>query len=142
MSRKLGRVLVGFHGVLSGSSEGSSAAQRAYQALTSVTSTIASGAWRFTVLLHQPRVASKPICCLASWMHSSAPQRSKYRWTISSSGTSAWVAYTIYKEMERRLAEAGLTMSPKRAIELCQTMYEMSFTLPNNPQERRILPSE
>jgi len=51
----------------------------------------------------------------------------------------AFVAYTIYKELERRLAEAGLTMSPKRAIELCQTMYEMTFTLPNDPQQQRIL---
>ncbi|MCD6364698.1 MAG: IS1634 family transposase [Planctomycetes bacterium] len=51
----------------------------------------------------------------------------------------AFVAYAIYKELERRLAEARLPMSPKRAIELCQTMYEMAFTLPNDPQERRVL---
>jgi transposase len=51
----------------------------------------------------------------------------------------AFVAYAIYKELERRLAEAGLPMSPKRAIELCQTMYEMTFTLPNDPQQQRIL---
>ncbi|MDY7009985.1 MAG: hypothetical protein SVV80_04450 [Planctomycetota bacterium] len=36
-------------------------------------------------------------------------------------------------------AEAGLTMSPKRAAELTQTMYEMSFKLPNDPVLRRIL---
>ena len=51
----------------------------------------------------------------------------------------AFVAYTIYKELERRLGKAGLAMSPKRAIELCQTMYQMTFTLPNDPQERRVL---
>jgi len=51
----------------------------------------------------------------------------------------AFVAYTIYKELERRLGKAGLSMSPKRAIELCQTMYEMTFTLPNDPQERQLL---
>lgn len=51
----------------------------------------------------------------------------------------AFVAYTIYKELERRLGQANLAMSPKRAIELSQTMYEMTFTLPNDPQERRIL---
>jgi len=51
----------------------------------------------------------------------------------------AFVAYTIYKELERRLAEAGLAMSPKRAIELTQTMYQMIFTLPKDPQQRRIL---
>ena len=51
----------------------------------------------------------------------------------------AFVAYTIYKELERRLGKAGLPISPKRAIELCQTMYQMTFTLPNDPQEQRIL---
>lgn len=51
----------------------------------------------------------------------------------------AFVAYTIYKELERRLREAGLPMTPGRAAELTQTMYEMSFTLPNDPERRRIL---
>jgi len=51
----------------------------------------------------------------------------------------AFVAYTIYKELERRLHEAGLTMSPKRAAELTQTMYEMTFKLPNDPALRRVL---
>ncbi len=51
----------------------------------------------------------------------------------------AFVAYTIYKELERRLHEAGLSMSPKRAAELTQTMYEMTFKLPNDPALRRIL---
>lgn len=36
------------------------------------------------------------------------------------------------------LGEAGLVMSPRRAIELCQTMYEMTFTLPHDPNEQRI----
>ncbi len=30
-------------------------------------------------------------------------------------------------------------MSPKRAAELTQTMYEMTFKLPNDPALRRIL---
>jgi len=30
-------------------------------------------------------------------------------------------------------------MSPKRAIELTQTIYEMTFRLPNDPQDRSIL---
>ena len=51
----------------------------------------------------------------------------------------AFVAYTIYKELERRLGEAGIPMSPSRAIELTQTMYEMTFTLPNDPNPRRLL---
>jgi hypothetical protein len=50
----------------------------------------------------------------------------------------AFVAYTIYKQLERCLGEAGLVMSPRRAIELCQTMYEMTFTLPHDPTEQRI----
>ena len=51
----------------------------------------------------------------------------------------AFVAYTIYKELERRLRDAGMTMSPKRAAELAQTMYEMTFNLPNDPTSRQIL---
>lgn len=51
----------------------------------------------------------------------------------------AFVAYAIYKELERRLGEARLAMSPKRAIELCHTMYEMTFILPHDPHEQRIL---
>ena len=47
----------------------------------------------------------------------------------------AFVAYTIYKELERRLNEAGVAMSPKRAAELTQTMYEMTFRLPNDPED-------
>lgn len=48
----------------------------------------------------------------------------------------AFVAYTIYKELERRLAIAGLSMSPSRAAELTQTMYELTFRLPNTPDDR------
>lgn len=51
----------------------------------------------------------------------------------------AFVAYTIYKELERRLGEAGVVMSPKRAAELTQTMYEMTFRLPNDPEDHRKL---
>ena len=51
----------------------------------------------------------------------------------------AFVAYTIYKELERRLGEAGIAMSPHRAAELSQTMYEMSFRLPNDPEQKQII---
>jgi hypothetical protein len=51
----------------------------------------------------------------------------------------AFVAYTIYKELERRLAGAGLPMSTSRAAELTQTMYELTFRLPNTPDDRRHL---
>lgn len=51
----------------------------------------------------------------------------------------AFVAYTIYKELERRLTLARVSISPQRAAELTQTMYEMTFRLPSDPQERRTL---
>jgi transposase len=51
----------------------------------------------------------------------------------------AFVAYTIYKELERRLCEADIAMSPRRAAELTQTMYEISFRLPNDPEQRQIM---
>ena len=51
----------------------------------------------------------------------------------------AFIAYTIYKELQRRLDEAGIAMSPKRAAELTQTMYEIYFNLPNDPETHRKL---
>lgn len=51
----------------------------------------------------------------------------------------AFVAYAIYKELERRLKDAKIPISPKRAAELTQTMYEMSFRLPKDPQIHRTL---
>jgi transposase len=51
----------------------------------------------------------------------------------------AFVAYTIYKELERRLAKERLPISPQRAIELTQTMYELRFELPNDPEVQHVL---
>ena len=51
----------------------------------------------------------------------------------------AFVAYTIYKELERRLKDADVPISPKRAADLTQTMYEISFRLPTDPQLHRVL---
>lgn len=51
----------------------------------------------------------------------------------------AFVAYTIYKELERRLTERKIQISPKRAAELTQTMYEMTFRYPEDPEDQRIL---
>jgi transposase len=51
----------------------------------------------------------------------------------------AFVAYTIYKELERRLTEGQLPISPQRAIELTQTMYELRFELPNDPEVQHVL---
>lgn len=48
----------------------------------------------------------------------------------------AFVAYTIYKELER-LLEAGKTgVSPKRAAELTHNMYELEYTLPNSRERK------
>jgi transposase len=43
----------------------------------------------------------------------------------------AFVAYTIYKELERLLKESGCDMSPARASELAQTMYELEYIPPS-----------
>lgn len=44
----------------------------------------------------------------------------------------AFVAYTIWKELERLLKRANADMSVKRAGELTQNMYEMKYTLPDS----------
>ena len=51
----------------------------------------------------------------------------------------AFVAYTIYKELERLLAKGKLPISPQRAIELTKTMYELRFELPDDPQVQHVL---
>lgn len=51
----------------------------------------------------------------------------------------AFVAYTIYRELEHRLAQAGIAMTPKRAAELSETMYELTFQLPKDPRKHRKL---
>ena len=51
----------------------------------------------------------------------------------------AFVAYTIYRELEYRLALAGIAMTPKRAAELSETMYELTFQLPSDPRKHRKL---
>jgi transposase len=51
----------------------------------------------------------------------------------------AFVAYTIYKELERRLTQGKISISPQRAAELTQTMYEMTFRYPDDPEDQRML---
>jgi transposase len=67
------------------------------------------------------------------------PMYHRLRRRIEAHVLVAFVAYTIYKELERRLKEAGLAISPKRAAELTQTMYEISFRLPSDPHFHRVL---
>jgi len=51
----------------------------------------------------------------------------------------AFVAYSLYKELQRRLNNANVSIRPKRAAELSQTMYEMIFYYPDSPEEQRVL---
>src|SRR3989339_494067 len=67
------------------------------------------------------------------------PMYHRLRKRIEAHVLIAFVAYTIYKELERRLHEAGIAISPNRAAELSQTMYEMSFRLPNDPEQQQVM---
>ena len=51
----------------------------------------------------------------------------------------AFVAYKIYKELERLLVKKQMPISPQRAIELTKTMYELRFELPNDAEVQRVL---
>ena len=46
----------------------------------------------------------------------------------------AFVAYTIYKEVERRLAEKNIPLSPTRVAELTKTMYTIKIKIPETDQ--------
>ncbi len=51
----------------------------------------------------------------------------------------AFVAYTLYKELERLLEASESQISVQRAVELTHTMYEMIVELPDDPSPRHIL---
>lgn len=52
----------------------------------------------------------------------------------------AFVAYAIWKELERLLGKSGICMSPRRAADLTHTIYEIEYTLPQSKKiERKIL---
>lgn len=52
----------------------------------------------------------------------------------------AFVAYSVWKELERLLKEKRIEMSPKRAGELTHTMYEIHYVLPHSKmQGKKIL---
>ncbi|MFC2081403.1 IS1634 family transposase, partial [Bacteroidota bacterium] len=46
----------------------------------------------------------------------------------------AFVAYTIYKDVERRLAEKNIPLSPARVAELTKTMYTIRIKIPETDQ--------
>lgn len=49
----------------------------------------------------------------------------------------SFVAYAIYKELERLLEENHVGLSSKRAIELTHTMYQLEYTLPHSKKQER-----
>ena len=51
----------------------------------------------------------------------------------------AFVAYTIWKELERLLEKHRAGFSPKRASELTHNMYEMEYMLPNSDKPERVV---
>ena len=67
------------------------------------------------------------------------PMYHRLRGRIEAHILVAFVAYTIYKELEDRLEKAGIKMTSRRVAELTQTMYEITFTLPNDPAIHRKL---
>lgn len=50
----------------------------------------------------------------------------------------AFVAYAIYKDLERTLYEHKAPFSVKRACDLSQTIYELTYDLPNTRNQERI----
>ena len=51
----------------------------------------------------------------------------------------AFVAYTIYKELERLLNQNKAEISPKRAIELTQNMYAIECRMPDEMEKKRLI---
>jgi len=51
----------------------------------------------------------------------------------------AFVAYTLWKELERLLQKNNVPLSPKRAAELTQTMYELEYILPHSKNKERLI---
>jgi len=50
----------------------------------------------------------------------------------------AFVAYAIYKELERLLEKHNTGLSPKRAAELTHNMYQLEYTLPHSKKNERL----
>lgn len=51
----------------------------------------------------------------------------------------AFVAYTIYKELERSLYQHKISLSSKQAAELTHTMYEIEYTLPHSKKREKTI---
>lgn len=53
--------------------------------------------------------------------------------------TIVFVAYCIWKEIERLLKAANIAMSPQRAAELTHTMYAIDYVLPHARSNKRVI---
>ena len=51
----------------------------------------------------------------------------------------AFVAYTIYKDLERLLSLNKIQMSPKRALELTQNMYAIECQMPDEVAKKKLM---
>lgn len=51
----------------------------------------------------------------------------------------AFVAFVIWKELERLLKKHHIKMSPRRAGELTQNMYEITYEVPGDPSPRSLI---
>ena len=46
----------------------------------------------------------------------------------------AFIAYKIYKELERQLKEKGASLSPEKAIDIAKTIYSIRAETPLNKE--------
>ena len=51
----------------------------------------------------------------------------------------SFTAYCIYKELERVLYQAKSTLSLRKAAELTHNIYQLTYTLPESKQTKKIL---
>lgn len=56
----------------------------------------------------------------------------------------AFVAYKVYKELERQLKEKGTALSPEKAIDIAKTIYSIKLVTPLNkePMEQTLILNE
>jgi len=67
------------------------------------------------------------------------PIRHRLRQRIEAHISIAFVAYTIYKELERLLCKHKAGFSPQRAAELTHNMYEIEYVLPHSQRKEKTL---
>ena len=51
--------------------------------------------------------------------------------------TINFVAYKVYKELERQLKEKNTKMSPEKAIEIAESIFEIQIKVPNSDEKMR-----